>query len=162
MGSPSSDKKIICYNKKAAHDYFIDEVYEAGLALLGPEVKSIREGKVSLVDSYARMRKGEVYLYNMDITPYPFAHHINLDPKRSRKLLLTRRELKRLTGKTEERGYTMIPLKVYFSGGWAKVELALAKGKRKVDKRQAIKEKDLKREMDRAKKGGGIRRKRGR
>jgi SsrA-binding protein len=139
MGSPSSDKKIICYNKKAAHDYFIDEVYEAGLALLGPEVKSIREGKVSLVDSYARMRKGEVYLYNMDITPYPFAHHINLDPKRSRKLLLTRRELKRLTGKTEERGYTMIPLKVYFSGGWAKVELALAKGKRKVDKRQAIK-----------------------
>jgi SsrA-binding protein len=161
MGSPSADKKILCYNKKAAHDYFIDEVYEAGLALLGPEVKSIREGKVSLVDSYARMRKGEVYLYNMDITPYPFAHHVSLDPKRSRKLLLTRRELKRLTGKTKERGYTMIPLKVYFSGGWAKVELALAKGKRKVDKRQAIKEKDLKREMDRARKGGGTRRKRG-
>jgi SsrA-binding protein len=159
MGSPSTGKKIICYNKKAAHDFFIDEVYEAGLALLGPEVKSVREGKVSLVDSYAKMRGGEVYLYNMDITPYPFAHHVNLEPKRTRKLLFTRKEIKRLTGKTEERGYTMVPLKVYFSGGWAKVEIALAKGKRKVDKRQAIKEKDLKREMDRARKSGGTRRK---
>jgi SsrA-binding protein len=159
MGSQSTPKKIICYNKKAVHDYFIDEVYEAGLVLFGPEVKSVREGKVSLVDSYAKMRKGEVYLYNMDIAQYPFAHHVNLDPKRTRKLLLTSREIKRLTGKTEERGYTVIPLKVYFSGGWAKVELALAKGKRKVDKRQAIKEKDLKREMDRATKGRGTRRK---
>jgi SsrA-binding protein len=159
MGSLATGKKIICYNKKAGHEYFIDEVYEAGLVLLGPEVKSVREGKVSLVDSYARMRNGEMYLYNMDITPYPFAHHVSLDPKRTRKLLLTGKEIKRLTGKTEERGYTVIPLKVYFSGGWAKVELALAKGKRKVDKRQAIKEKDLKREMDRARKAGGTRRK---
>jgi len=159
MGDPSTGKKIICYNKKAAHDYFIEEVYEAGLVLLGPEVKSAREGKVSLLDSYAKMKKGELYLYNMDITPYPYAHHLTLDPKRSRKLLLTKKEIKRLTGKTEEKGYTMIPLKVYFSGGWAKVEVALAKGKRKVDKRQAIKEKDLKRELDRARKSGATRRK---
>jgi SsrA-binding protein len=158
MGDPSTGRKIVCHNKKAAHDYFIDEVYEAGLVLLGPEVKSLREGKVSLVDSYAKMRKGELYLYNMDITPYPYAHHLSLDPKRSRKLLLTKKEIKRITGKTEEKGYTMIPLKVYFSKGWAKVEVALAKGKRKMDKRQAIKEKDMKRELDRARKGGGTRR----
>jgi len=148
------DKKIVCQNKKAAHEYFIEEVYEAGMVLAGPEVKSLREGRANLVDSYARVKRGEVYLYNMHISPYPFAHHINLDPTRTRKLLLNRQEIKRLTGKTEERGYSLVPLKVFFSGGWAKVQLALVKGKRKADKRQAIKEKEMKREMDRAKKRG--------
>ena len=148
------DKKIVCQNKKAAHEYFIEEVYVAGMVLAGPEVKSLREGRANLVDSYARVKRGEVYLYNMHISPYPFAHHINLDPTRTRKLLLNRQEIKRLTGKTEERGYSLVPLKVFFSGGWAKVQLALVKGKRKADKRQAIKEKEMKREMDRAKKRG--------
>ena len=145
-------KKIVCRNKKAAFDYFIDEVYEAGMVLLGAEVKSLREGRANLVDSYARVKMGEVFLHNMHITPYPHAHHISLDPTRTRKLLLNRREIKRLTRKTEERGYSLIPLQVYFSGSFVKVELAVAKGKRKVDKRHAIREKDMKREMDQERK----------
>jgi SsrA-binding protein len=148
------ERKIICQNRKAVHDYIIDETFEAGLILNGPEVKSLRDGKANLTDSYARIKKGEAYLYNMHITPYPFAHHMKLDPDRTRKLLLHKMEIKRLTAKTEERGFTMVPLKVYFSKGWVKVEVALVKGKRKVDKRQAIKERDMKREMDRARKKG--------
>jgi len=146
------EKKIVCRNKKAVFDYFIEEVYEAGLVLLGPEVKSLRDGRGNLTDSYARVRNGELYLFNLHISPYPFAHHLELDPTRTRKLLMKRREIKRLIGKTEIRGYSLVPLKVYFSQGWAKVELALAKGKRKVDKRRAIREKDMKREMDQARK----------
>lgn len=145
-------KKIVCRNRKAAHDYFIDEVYEAGMLLLGPEVKSLREGRASLVDSYARVKKGQIFLYNMHITPYPYAHHMSLEPTRTRKLLMNKREIKRLIRKTEEKGFSLIPLKVYFSGSWAKVELALAKGKRKIDKRRTLKEKELKREMEQAKK----------
>ncbi len=141
-------KKIVCQNRKASHDFFIDEVFEAGIALMGPEVKSLREGRASLVDAYANIKSGEVYLNNMHITPYAYTHHLNLDPKRSRKLLLNRREIKRLIGRTKERGYSLIPLKVYFSGGRVKVELALAKGKKKIDKRDAIRERDLKREME--------------
>lgn len=144
--------KIICQNRKAAHDYFIDETMEAGIALLGPEVKSLREGRGSLVDSYARVKKGEVFLYNMHITAYPYAHHVNLDPVRTRKLLLNKKEIRRLLGKTEEKGYTLIPTKVYFARGRVKIEIALAKGKRKYDKRRALKEKDLKREIEEAKK----------
>ena len=144
--------KIVCQNKKARHDYFIDDVMEAGMVLLGAEVKSLRDGRASLVDSYARIKKGEVFLYHMHITPYPFAHHVQLDPTRTRKLLLNKREIKRLIGKTEEKGYTLIPTKVYFTGGKAKVELALAKGKRKYDKRRTLKEKELKREMEEGKK----------
>lgn len=147
-------ERIVCQNRKAIHDYFIDEVYQAGMVLLGPEVKSLRQGRASLVDSYARIKKGEAFLYNMHITPYPYSHHMKLDPTRPRKLLLTKREIKRLIGKTEEKGYTLIPLKVYFSGGWAKVDLALAKGKRKFDKRRALKEKELKREIEQARKKG--------
>ena len=143
--------KLVCQNKKARYDYFIDEVLEAGLVLLGPEVKSLREGRASLVDSYARVKKGEVFLYNMHITPYPYAHHLRLDPVRTRKLLLNKREIRRLIGKTEEKGYTLIPTKVYFTKGRAKIEIALAKGKRKYDKRQALKEKELKRDMEEAK-----------
>jgi SsrA-binding protein len=145
-------KKVVCRNRKAFHDYFIGEVFNAGLILLGPEVKSLREGRANLVDSYARIKKGEVFLYNMHISPYPFAHHMSLEPTRTRKLLLSKREIIRLIGKTEEKGYSLIPLEVYFSGAWAKVDLGLAKGKRKVDKRRAIKEKDLKREMEQARK----------
>ena len=144
--------KIVCQNKKARHDYFIDDVMEAGMVLLGAEVKSLRDGRANLVDSYARIKNGEVFLYKMHITPYPFAHHIQLDPTRPRKLLLHKKEIKRLIGKTEEKGYTLVPTKVYFSRGKAKVELALAKGKRKYDKRRALKEKEMKREVDEAKK----------
>ena len=146
--------KIVCRNKRASFDYHIDETIEAGLVLLGPEVKSLREGRASLVDSYARIRKGEAFLYSMHITPYPFSHHMELDPTRTRKLLLNKREIKRLIGKTEEKGYSLVPTKVYFKNGRAKVELALAKGKRKYDKRRALKEKELKREMDQAHKRG--------
>ena len=141
-------RKIVCQNRKASHDYFIDEVLEAGIVLLGPEVKSLREGRASLMDGYARVNNGEIFLYNMHITPYPYTHHLNLDPKRTRKLLLNRTEIKRLIGKTKVKGYSLIPLKVYFDGSWAKVELGLAKGKRKVDKRHTLREKELKREME--------------
>ena len=149
------DNKIVCQNRKARHEYFIDESLEAGIVLLGPEVKSLREGRASLVDSYAKLRHGEVFLHNMHITPYPYAHYIQLDPVRIRKLLLNKREIRRLIGKTEEKGYTLIPIKVYFTKGRAKVEIALAKGKRKYDKRMALKEKELKREADEAKKWHG-------
>jgi SsrA-binding protein len=144
--------KIICQNRKASFDYLIDETFEAGMVLLGPEVKSLREGRASLVDSYGRIRRGEVFLHNMNITPYPFAHHIELDPRRTRKLLLNSREIKRLIAKTEEKGFSLIPTKVYFKEGKAKVEIALAKGKKKYDKRRALKEKEMKKEMDQARK----------
>ena len=145
-------EKIVCRNRKAAYEYFIEEVYNAGMVLLGPEVKSLREGRANLVDSYARIKKGEVFLFNMHISPYPYAHHFEIEPTRTRKLLLNKKEIKRLVGKTEQKGYALIPLKVYFSKGWAKVDLALAKGKKKVDKRRAIKERDLKRDMDQERK----------
>jgi len=148
--------KPVCQNRKARYDYFIEEKYEAGMVLLGPEVKSLREGRANLVDSYARVKNGEVFLFNMNITPYHHAStHVSMDPTRTRKLLMHRREIKRLIGKTEEKGYSLIPTKVYFTEkGKAKVELALAKGKRKYDKRQALKEKELKREIAQARKDG--------
>jgi len=145
-----SGAKTVCRNKKAGHNYYLDEFMEAGVVLLGAEVKSLREGRANLVDSYARVKRGEVFLYNMHISPYPFAHGLDLDPTRTRKLLLNKREIKRLIGKTEVKGYSLIPTKVYFKRGRAKVEIALAKGKRKYDKRRALKEKELKREMDQA------------
>jgi len=145
-------KKILCQNRKARHDYFIDEIYEAGIVLSGPEVKSLRESRASLKDTYARIKDGELFLYNMHITPYPFAHHLDIEPTRIRKLLMEKREIKRLTGKTEEKGYSLIPLSVYLLRGIIKVELALAKGKRKYDKRYALKEKEMKRELDQLKK----------
>lgn len=145
--------KVVCRNKKASFEYFIDETIEAGMVLLGPEVKSLREGRGNLSDSYARIKGGELFLHNMHITPYPYAHYQELDPLRTRKLLLNKREIRRLIGKTEEKGYTMIPTKVYFNEkGRAKIELALARGKKKYDKRQALKEKELKREIEHARK----------
>jgi len=146
------EKKIVCQNRKARHDYSIDEIYEAGIVLAGSEVKSLKEGRASLRDSYARVKKEELFLHNMHITPYPFAHHVNLDPTRTRKLLMHKKEVKRLIGKTEEKGYSLIPLSVYLLRGIIKVELALAKGKRKYDKRHALKEREMKRELDELKK----------
>jgi SsrA-binding protein len=146
------EKKTVCRNRKAVHEYIIEEVYQAGLVLLGPEVKSLRDGRAHLTDSYARIRRGELYLHNMHISPYPYARHMEIDPERTRKLLMHKREILRLIGKTEEKGYALVPLEVYFTKGVAKVDLALVKGKRKVDKRQAIKDRDMKREMDRERK----------
>jgi len=124
-------------NRKARHDYFILDEYEAGMVLLGTEVKSLRLGRANLRDSYAKVRGGELFLYNMHIGAYPFAAYGNHDPLRPRKLLLHKQEIKRLLGKVKEKGQTLIPLQVYFREGNAKVTLALAKGKRKYDKRDA-------------------------
>jgi SsrA-binding protein len=148
------EKKIICQNKKAYHEYTVDETIEAGMVLLGPEVKSLRGGRANLVDAYARISEGEVFVHNMHISPYPYSHHLNLDPMRTRKLLLKNAEIKRLIGKTKEKGYALIPLKVYFLGSRIKVELGLAKGKKTYDKRQSLKEKEMKREMDQVRKRG--------
>jgi len=146
------EKKIVCQNRKARYDYSIDEIYEAGIVLVGPEVKSLREGRASLVDSYARVKNGELFVYNMHITSYPFAHHLDIDPTRIRKLLMQKREIKRLIGKTEEKGYSLIPLSIYLSRGIIKVELALAKGKKRYDKRHILREKEMKRELNQLKK----------
>jgi SsrA-binding protein len=146
------EKKIICQNKKAFHEYTIDEVVEAGIVLLGPEVKSLRGGRANLGDAYSRIKDSEVFVYNMHISPYPYAHYLNIDPLRTRKLLLNRAEIKRLIGKTKEKGYALIPLKAYFLGSRIKLELGLAKGKRTYDKRQTLKEKEMKREMDHVRK----------
>ncbi len=146
------EKKIVCQNRKARHDYFIDEIYEAGIVLVGPEVKSLREGRASLVDSYARVKNGELFVYNMHITSYPFAHHLDIDPTRRRKLLMQKREIRRLTVKTEGKGCSLIPLSIYLTRGIMKVELALAKGKKKYDKRYVLKEREMKRELDQLKK----------
>lgn len=144
--------KLIARNRKAYFDYVIDDLVEAGLVLKGSEVKSLRLGKVNIADAYARFRDGELYLYNAHISPYPYAPAEHHDPTRPRKLLLRRRELKRLYGKLTERGYTLIPLKLYFKNEYAKIELALAKGKKKVDKREAIRRREEKRELERARK----------
>lgn len=142
--------KIIAENRKARHDYFIEDEYEAGLVLKGTEVKSLRLGKVNLKDSYARIKDGEVFVYQMHIGPYPFAYYDNHDPLRPRKLLLHKQEIKRLYSKINEKGHTLVPLKLYFKNGKVKIVLALAKGKRKYDKREAIRRRDEQREMDRA------------
>jgi len=142
--------KIVCQNKKARHDYHIIEVIEAGMVLLGTEVKSLREGRANLKDSYARIRDGELYLVQAHITPYSHASYDNHDPERVRKLLVHKRELKRLTGKTQEKGLTLVPLKIYFKDGKAKIELALASGKKSYDKRETLKRQTQKREMERA------------
>lgn len=147
--------RLISQNRKAYFDYFIDDSFEAGIVLTGSEVKSIRLGKVNINDAYGRIRKGEVYLYNAHISPYPFAPPDQYDPDRPRKLLLRRREIKRLIGKTEEKGYTLIPLKLYFRDQHAKIEIGLARGKKKYDKRETIRRRDQEREMQRIRKRRG-------
>jgi len=137
-------------NRKARHDYHVLETLEAGIELQGPEVKSLRLGKASLQDSFARIDKGEIFLHQMHINPYSFTHHMNLSPTRTRKLLLHRQEINKLDGRVQEKGLTLIPLEIYFSAqGIAKVQLAVAKGKLAPDKRADIKKKDLEREARR-------------
>jgi len=144
--------KIVCQNRKARFNYFILDKFEAGIVLVGTEVKSLRMGQGNLKDSYGKITNGEVYLHNMHISPYPFAAHGNHDPLRPRKLLLHKQEIKRLIGKVEEKGQSLIPLAVYFNKkGKAKVTLALAKGKRKYDKRETIRKRDEERELQRVK-----------
>ncbi len=143
-------QKIVAKNKKAFHDYHIDQTFEAGLVLNGPEVKSLRAGKANLRDGYAQVKDGEVYLYNVHISPYSFATHISPDPLRVRKLLLNRQEIRKLIGKLHEKGIALIPLKIYFiENGKAKIELGLARGKKLYDKRAALKEKQTNREIER-------------
>lgn len=142
--------KIVAQNKKARHDYAISESFEAGMVLQGTEVKSIRLGKVNLKDSYAKVENGEVFLYNCHISPYEKSAYFNHDPERRRKLLLNRREIRKLTGRVEEKGLTLVALKVYFKNGLAKVELGLARGKKVHDRRQDMAKRDAEREMDRA------------
>ncbi|RME82907.1 MAG: SsrA-binding protein SmpB [Caldilineae bacterium] len=141
--------KIIATNRKAYHDYHIVETIEAGIALTGTEIKSVREGRVNLRDAYAVIRDGEVWLVNMHIAPYHHGHRDNHEPRRERKLLLHRKEINRLLGKVQERGWTLVPLKVYLKRNRAKVELALVRGKRLYDKRQAIARRDAERDLQR-------------
>lgn len=139
----------IAQNKKAYHDYFVDEEYEAGLNLCGTEVKSIRAGRVNLKDSYVSLKTGEAILIGMHISPYEQGSIFNHDPLRTRKLLLHRREINKLIGLTQQQGYTLIPLKLYFKGQYVKVKLGLCRGKKNYDKRAAIAERDAKRNMSR-------------
>jgi SsrA-binding protein len=142
-------QKTIAQNKKARHDYFIEDVYEAGLVLTGTEVKSLREGRASLVDGFAQIRDAEVWLYNVHIPEYNQGTWNNHAPRRMRKLLLHRQEIQKLIGKSKESGLTLIPLALYFKDGKAKVELGLARGKKDYDKRQTLLEKQMKREEER-------------
>jgi SsrA-binding protein len=144
------ETKVLARNRKARHVYHIDETLEAGIVLAGSEVKSIRDGKVTLVDAFADIDKNEAWLHQVDISVYGFAHGRNHEPRRKRKLLLHRREIERLIGKTAERGLTIVPTRVYFKGPNAKVEIALAKGKDQRDKRRSIKDREVRREIDRA------------
>jgi SsrA-binding protein len=143
-------EKVITVNRRARHDYFIEESFEAGIVLVGSEVKSLRDGRANLTDSYARINKGEAVLVNAHISHYPAASMLNHEPTRTRKLLMHKREIDRLTGKVKERGLTLIPLRLYFKEGKAKVELGLARGKKTYDKRDTIKEKAVRRELERS------------
>lgn len=143
-------EKLICNNKKAYHDYFIEEKFEAGMVLKGTEVKSLRNGKANLNDSFALIRNGEAFLHNLHISPYDFGNRENHDPDRARKLLLHKKEIAKLFGKIREQGYSFIPLRIYFRNGLVKVELGLAKGKKLYDKREDLKKKDHVREMAQA------------
>ena len=142
-------EKIITTNRKARHDYFILESMEAGIVLQGTEVKSLRMGRANLKDSHAGIMKGEVWLFNLHISPYDFGNIYNHDPVRPRKLLLHKQEIKRLIGKVEEKGLTLVPLRLYFKRGKAKVELAIVRGKKQYDKRQDITKRDTDRDMQR-------------
>ena len=148
--SRETGRKMVAQNRKARHDYHIEDVYEAGLVLTGTEVKSLRAGRASLVDGFAVLKDGEAWLNNVHIPEYDQGTWTNHEPRRSRKLLLHRQEIAKLEGKTKESGLTLVPLSLYFKDGRAKVEIALARGKRSYDKRQAMAERDARREADRA------------
>lgn len=142
------EMKLVANNKKAYHDYFIEEKYEAGLVLHGTEVKSLRMGKCSIKEAFIRIEKEEVYIYGMHISPYEKGNIFNKDPLRVKKLLLHKQQIRKLIGKSAEKGYTIVPLQVYFRDGRAKIEIGLAKGKKLYDKRQDIAKKDQKREAE--------------
>ena len=146
--APKENVKLIANNKKAFHDYFIEEKYEAGISLAGTEVKSLRQGKCSIKESFIRIEKGEVFIYGMHISPYEKGNIFNKDPLRVKKLLLHKYEINKMAGKIAEKGYTLVPLQVYFRGSLVKVEIGLAKGKKLYDKRQDIAKKDQKREAE--------------
>ena len=148
----AKDKKTdttIAQNKKAYHDYFVDETYEAGISLFGTEVKSLREGRVNLKDSYISVKTGEAFLIGTHISPYEKGNIFNKDPLRQRKLLLHKREINKLIGLTQQQGYTLIPIKMYFKGSYVKVLIGLCRGKKNYDKREAIAQRDSKRQIER-------------
>jgi SsrA-binding protein len=142
--------KIIATNRKARHDYHIDDTFEAGMALTGTEIKSIRAGRVSLRDSFAVVKEGELWLMNAHIAPYDPGTYANHEPRRPRKLLMHRREINRITGQLQEKGFALVPLRLYLKNNLAKVELGLARGKKQYDKRAALRQKETRREIDRA------------
>jgi len=149
MGKGKETQKTICVNKKAHLNYTIYDTYEAGIVLFGTEVKALRDGKANIQDSYALVEKGEVFLHDLHIGPYSHGNRANHDPLRKRKLLLHKREIKRLYGKTQEKGMTLVPLRLYFLNGRVKVELGLGKGKKLYDKREELKRRDDRRAMER-------------
>jgi SsrA-binding protein len=149
MGDRGAERRVVCTNRKARHLYEILDTCEAGIALLGPEVKSLRAGNANLTDAWARIRAGEVFLVGAHISPYEQAGRANPDPRRERKLLLHKGEIRRLSGKLAEKGLTLVPLRIYFRDGRAKVELALARGKRQYDKREAIRAREEERSLRR-------------
>ena len=144
----NNDKKIICQNKKAHHEYFIEETYECGIVLQGTEIKSIRLGKTSINEAYCHVQKGEMFIEGMHIAKYEQGNIFNHDPERKRKLLLHRREILKLNNQVSREGYTLVPLSVYIENGKCKIELAVAKGKKLFDKRETLKEKTLKQEQE--------------
>ena len=151
MGKNSQAEKVLAQNRRASHDYFIEDTYEAGMVLMGTEIKSLRAGKANLNDAFATIRDGEIFLHNMHISPYEQGNRYNpTDPRRARKLLLHKAEINKLLGLTKQEGYTLVPLKVYVRNGYAKVLLGLAKGKKKYDKREAMAKRDAEREIQRA------------
>lgn len=139
--------KTIANNKKARHDYFIEDIYEVGISLSGTEVKSIRQGKVSIKESYCSIKNGEVFILGMNITPYDHGNIYNLEPTRERKLLLNKREINKLIGQTKEKGFALIPLNVHIKNGWIKLDIALARGKKNYDKRDSMLEKEHERKI---------------
>ena len=149
MAKQKETQKLIANNKKAFHDYFIDETYEAGIALHGTEVKSMRMGKCSIKESFIRIENGEVFVYWMHVSPYEKGNIFNKDPLRVKKLLMHKYEINKLAGKISEKGYTLVPLQVYFKEGKVKVEVGLARGKKLYDKREDIAKKDVRRETER-------------
>lgn len=149
MAKQKKDDKLIANNKKAYHDYFIEDTYEAGIALHGTEVKSMRMGKCSIKESFVRIENGEVIIYGMHVSPYEKGNIFNKDPLRVKKLLMHKSEINKLSGKISAQGYTIVPLKVYFKGSLVKVQIGLAKGKKMYDKRQDIAKKDQRREAER-------------
>ena len=149
MGQKNAAEKTVCENRKARHDYFIHETYEAGIELFGTEVKSLRAGRVNLKDAYGAVKKGELFIEGMHISPYEQGNIFNRDPLRPKKLLMHKSEIMKLFGKTREKGFTLVPLRVYFKRGRAKMEIALASGKHTFDKRRTLADKAMKRDVER-------------